>query len=221
MNKFLIIPSILSANFCYLGHDIKTMIRAGCDLIHFDVMDNHYVPNLTMGPCILKSIKDNKIKVLFDVHLMASPVDSLIPLFFNLNVKFITIHPESTNHLDKTIQLIKKIGCSVGIALNPATSLHHLDYIIEKIDLILIMSVNPGFGGQIFLSYILKKIQHVRYLINKKKKSIILSVDGGINLSNIVKIIQSGADYVVIGSTIFHSQDYLKTIKALKDIAIL
>ncbi|VFP83835.1 ribulose-phosphate 3-epimerase [Buchnera aphidicola] len=220
MKKFLIVPSILSANFCYLGREIKTMIRAGCNLIHFDVMDNHYVPNLTMGPILLKSIKENKIPALFDVHLMASPVDSLIPLFFDLNVKFITIHPESTIHLDKTIRLIKNIGCRVGIALNPATSLHYLDYIINDLDLILIMTVNPGFGGQVFLSYILKKIQHVRYLINKNKKNIILSVDGGINLSNIVSIIQSGADYLVIGSTIFHSKDYLKTIQDLKNIVI-
>ncbi|VFP81258.1 Ribulose-phosphate 3-epimerase [Buchnera aphidicola (Cinara kochiana kochiana)] len=220
MKKFLIVPSILSANFCHLGREIKTMMHAGCNLIHFDVMDNHYVPNLTMGPMILESIKKNKIQVLFDVHLMASPVDSLIPLFYDLNVKFITVHPESTIHLDKTIQLIKKIGCGVGIALNPATSLHYLDYIMGDVDLILIMTVNPGFGGQTFLPYILKKIQQVRYLIDKNKKSVILSVDGGINLSNIVQIIQSGADYIVIGSALFHSQNYLQAIQDFKDIVV-
>ncbi|VFP88757.1 Ribulose-phosphate 3-epimerase [Buchnera aphidicola (Cinara piceae)] len=220
MKKFLIVPSILSANFCNLESDIRKILCAGCNLIHFDVMDNHYVPNLTMGPIILQSIKDNKIPVQIDVHLMASPVDSLIFLFSNLNVKFITIHPETTNHLDKTIRLIKKIGCGVGIAINPATPLNCLDYIFDELDLILVMTVNPGFGGQIFLKHILKKIKYIRYLINKRKRSILLSVDGGINLSNFSSVINAGADIVVIGSAIFDSNDYVQTIQDFKKIFI-
>ncbi|VFP81636.1 ribulose-phosphate 3-epimerase [Buchnera aphidicola] len=220
MKKFLIVPSILSANFCNLENDIRKVLHAGCNLIHFDVMDNHYVPNLTMGPIILQSIKDNKIPVQIDVHLMASPVDSLISLFSNLNVKFITIHPETTNHLDKTIRLIKNIGCGVGIALNPATSLNFLDYILDELDLILVMTVNPGFGGQFFLKHILKKIKYIRYLINKRKRNILLSVDGGINLSNFSSVIHSGADILVIGSAIFNSHDCIQTIEDFKNILI-
>ncbi|VFP79354.1 ribulose-phosphate 3-epimerase [Buchnera aphidicola] len=220
MKNFLIVPSILSANFCNLENDIRKVLHAGCNLIHFDVMDNHYVPNLTMGPIILQSIKNNKIPVQIDVHLMASPVDSLISLFYNLNVKFITIHPETTNHLDKTIRIIKNIGCGVGIALNPATSLNFLDYVIDELDLILVMAVNPGFGGQCFLKHILKKIKYIRYLINKKKRNILLSVDGGINLSNFSSVIHSGADILVIGSAIFHSNDCVQAIEDFKNILI-
>ncbi|VAX76847.1 ribulose-phosphate 3-epimerase [Buchnera aphidicola] len=217
MKKFLIVPSLLSANFCYLGKEIKKVIHAGCNLIHFDLMDYHYVPNLTFGPMILQSIKNNGIHVQFDVHLMASPVDSLILLFSDLNVKFITIHPETTKHLDRSIQLIKQIGCKVGIALNPATSLSYLEYIIDEIDLVLVMAVNPGFGGQVFLKYIIKKIRKVRSLIDRRKNDILLSVDGGINFSNVVQILRSGADILVIGSAIFHSSNYLKTIQRFKN----
>lgn len=220
MKRVVVVPSILSANFCRLGEEIEAVLEAGCNLIHFDVMDNHYVSNLTMGSMILKSIKESGIKVFFDVHLMASPVDSLISSFKDLNVQFITIHPESTNHLDRTIQLIKKMDCGVGLALNPSTSLHFLDYVIDKLDLILVMAVNPGFGGQKFLKYVLKKIQQVRSLIDNSQKNILLSVDGGISLSNVVSVIRSGADCVVVGSAIFHSDDYLKTIRKLKGIII-
>ncbi|ABJ90805.1 ribulose-phosphate 3-epimerase [Buchnera aphidicola] len=218
MKKFLIIPSILSADFCYLGNELHKLLRAGCQLIHFDLMDNHYVPNFTIGPMILKSVKNNNIPVFFDVPLMASSGDSLIPLFADLNVKFITIHPETTNPLPRTIPLIKKIGCNVGLALNPSTSLNCLDYIIKELDLILVMAVNPGFGGQVFLKNTFKKIKPIRYLINKKKSNILLSVDGGVNQSNILKIIDSGADYLVIGSAIFNFKNYLKTIKNFQNI---
>lgn len=218
MKNFLIVPSLLSANFCILKKEINNVVEAGCRLIHFDVMDNHYVPNLTFGSLILKSIKNNNINVEFDVHLMVSNVDSLIPAFADLNVKFITIHPETTNHLDKTIRLIKEIGCGVGIALNPSTPLSCLNYVVQELDVILVMSVNPGFGGQMFLGHTLKKIQHVRKLINEKKKNVLLSVDGGINQLNIGNVIRFGADVVVIGSAIFHSDNYVKAIHNLKNI---
>ncbi|WP_075434150.1 ribulose-phosphate 3-epimerase [Buchnera aphidicola] len=220
MKNFLLVPSILSANFCNLGQEIQLILQAGCDLIHFDVMDNHYVPNFTMGPMILRSIQDNGIQVFFDVHLMASPVDAILSLFSNLNIKFITIHPETTNHLDKTIRLIKQMGYGAGVALNPSTPLTCLDYIMEELDLILVMAVNPGFGGQCFLTHIFKKIRHVRRLINQSNKSILLSVDGGINIFNVADIIKAGADVVVVGSSIFKSSDYVHTIQNFKNAVL-
>lgn len=213
MKNFLISASILSANFCSLGEEINNIISAGSHMIHFDVMDNHYVPNLSLGPMVLSSIRKNGINVPIDVHLMVSPVDSLILAFAKAGATYIIIHPETTNHLDKTLRLIKSSGCCAGVALNPATSLSCLKYIIDQIDLILVMSVNPGFGGQIFLNRMLYKIKKTAIFIKQHDKKILLAVDGGINLNNIFSIIQSGANIAVIGSALFHSKNYFKTIK--------
>ncbi|AEH39927.1 ribulose-phosphate 3-epimerase [Buchnera aphidicola (Cinara tujafilina)] len=213
MKKFLISASILSANFFYLGDEIHHILSAGCNMIHFDVMDYHYVPNLSLGPMVLESIRKNDITVPIDVHLMVSPVDPLIIPFAKAGATYITIHPETTNHLHKTLYLIKQSGCYVGIALNPSTTLDFLKFIIKDIDLILVMSVNPGFGGQIFLPGILNKIKLISCLIKKYNNKILLTVDGGINLNNISKIVRAGADIAVIGSALFKSKNYVETIK--------
>ncbi|BGI51591.1 MAG: ribulose-phosphate 3-epimerase [Buchnera aphidicola (Ceratovacuna japonica)] len=218
MKKISIVPSILSANFSNLGDEIKDVIKYGADLIHFDVMDNNYVPNLTFGPVVLKSLKKNGIKFDTDVHLMTNMVDTLIPSFAIERVKFITFHPESTIHIDKTISLIKSFGCKVGLAINPSTSLNCLDYTIDKLDLILIMSVNPGFAKQKFLTYVLKKIEKVRDLIEKNNLNIILEVDGGIKKNNIVDLLNAGANSLVIGSEIFCSKSYKDTIYEIREI---
>ncbi|WP_343188181.1 ribulose-phosphate 3-epimerase [Buchnera aphidicola (Ceratoglyphina bambusae)] len=218
MKKFFIVPSILSANFACLKDEIECVLNSGADFIHFDIMDNHYVSNLTFGPLILESLKNSNIKFNADIHLMTEKVDSLIPSFANNNAKFITFHPESTNHIDKTISLIKSFGCKAGLAINPSTSLHHLDYTINKLDLILVMSVNPGFGKQKFLDYVLKKIEKIRKLIDKKKLNIILEVDGGIKKDNIINILNAGANSFVIGSEIFSSKNYKKTIYNIRKI---
>ncbi|QJC34626.1 ribulose-phosphate 3-epimerase [Enterobacteriaceae endosymbiont of Donacia crassipes] len=215
MKNVLIAASILSANFAYLGKEIKDVLKAGVDIIHFDVMDNHYVPNLTIGPLVLQSLRNYGIKCIIDVHLMTKPVDDLIIKFAESGADIITLHPESSYHLDKSISLIKKYGCKAGLALNPSTSLCYLDYLFHKLDIILIMSVNPGFEGQKFLSHIYNKIIKIKQII--KKKNILLEVDGGININNIKKIVIAGADILVIGSTIFkNSSSYYDTIKNIK-----
>ncbi|QJC34988.1 ribulose-phosphate 3-epimerase [Enterobacteriaceae endosymbiont of Donacia piscatrix] len=215
MKNILIAASILSANFAYLGKEIKDVLKAGVDIIHFDVMDNHYVPNLTIGPLVLKSLRDYGIKCIIDVHLMTKPVDDLIIKFAKLGADIITLHPESSYHLDKSISLIKNYGCKAGLALNPSTSLCYLDYLFDKLDIILIMSVNPGFEGQKFLNHIYDKIIKVKQIIKKKK--ILLEVDGGVNINNIKKIVIAGADILVMGSAIFkHSFSYYETIKNIK-----
>ncbi|CAL4325847.1 Ribulose-phosphate 3-epimerase [Buchnera aphidicola (Protaphis terricola)] len=216
MKNFLLSSSILSADFSRLGEDVKKVIDAGSDWIHFDVMDNHYVPNLTMGPMILKSLRDYNINVPIDVHLMAKPVDDLIPKFAKAGADFITFHPESSNHIDRTLKLIKDNGCKAGLAFNPSTSLNFLDYIIDKLDLILLMSVNPGFGNQSFLSSTFKKIREVRKWIKLNSLDILLEVDGGIKLENISEIASYGANVFVIGSGIFDHSDYYKIIKDIR-----
>ncbi|WP_343184003.1 ribulose-phosphate 3-epimerase [Buchnera aphidicola (Ceratovacuna keduensis)] len=218
MKKFFIVPSILSANFSNLGDEIKNVIKYGADLIHFDVMDNNYVPNLTFGPVVLKSLKKSGIKFDTDVHLMTNTVDTLIPVFAKEKVKFITFHPESSIHIDKTISLIKSFGCKAGLAINPSTSLNCLEYTINRLDLILIMSVNPGFGKQKFLTYVLKKIEKVRNLIDKNNLNIILEVDGGIKKDNISDLLKAGANSFVIGSEIFCSRSYKNIISEIREI---
>ena len=216
MNENWIAPSILSADFAQLGAECTSVLDAGADIIHFDVMDNHYVPNLTIGPLVCSALRKHGIKAPIDVHLMIEPVDRIIPDFAQAGASIITIHPETTKHLDRSLQLIKDNGCKVGIALNPATSLHCLDMVMEKVDLVLIMSVNPGFGGQSFILSSLDKIKAVRALIDTSGRDIRLEVDGGIKVDNIHAVKQAGADTFVAGSAIFGSDDYVKTIELMR-----
>ncbi|MBN1684516.1 MAG: ribulose-phosphate 3-epimerase [Gammaproteobacteria bacterium] len=213
----IIAPSILSADFAHLGSDIRAVLKAGADVIHIDVMDNHYVPNLTIGPMICKALRKDGITAPFDVHLMVKPVDSLISMFAEAGADYISIHPESTEHLDRSLQLIKTHNCKAGLVFNPATPLNWLDYVIQYLDLILIMTVNPGFGGQEFISEQLPKIEKVRAIIDQQKRPIYLAVDGGVKESNIAQIAQAGADFFVAGSAIFHSKNYQQTIQSFRE----
>ena len=217
MRDYKIAPSILSADFSRLGEDVKAVIDAGADIVHFDVMDNHYVPNLTIGPLVCSALRSFGIKEIIDVHLMIKPVDRIIPDFAEAGADFITFHPEASDHVDRTINLIRENGCKPGLVLNPASSLTYLDNCIDSIDMILLMSVNPGFGGQKFIDSTLNKITKVRSLIDKVGKDIRLEVDGGINIDNIAEVAKAGADTFVAGSAIFNSDDYAKTIKSMKD----
>jgi len=217
MKDYKIAPSILSADFSRLGEDVKAVIDAGADIVHFDVMDNHYVPNLTIGPLVCSALRSFGIKEIIDVHLMIKPVDRIIPDFAEAGADFITFHPEASDHVDRTINLIRENGCKPGLVLNPASSLTYLDNCIDSIDMILLMSVNPGFGGQKFIDSTLNKITKVRSLIDKAGKDIRLEVDGGINIENIAEVAKAGADTFVAGSAIFNSDDYAKTIKSMKD----
>lgn len=216
MKNLLLAPSILSANFACLGEDIKSVINAGADILHFDVMDNHYVPNLTMGPMILKSLINYGINIPIDVHLMAKPVDNLIIEFANSGATYITFHIEASEHIERSIQLIKSFGCKAGIAFNPATPLNCLEYLIDELDLILLMSVNPGFSCQNFLTSTLKKIKQTKNIIDLSSKPIYLSVDGGIKLNNIDVIADHGANMFVIGSEIFNKKNYFEIINNIK-----
>lgn len=211
-----IAPSILSADFAKLGQEVDAVLQAGADVVHFDVMDNHYVPNLTVGPMVCQALRKYGIKAPIDVHLMVSPVDSLIPAFAKAGATYITFHPEATNHIDRTIQLIKESGCKPGLVFNPATPLSYLDYVLEKLDMILIMSVNPGFGGQSFIPEMLQKIKAVRQKIDAANLPIRLEVDGGIKVDNIRAAFEAGADTFVAGSAIFETPNYQETIAKMK-----
>tara|TARA_B110000196_G_C21015011_1_gene599873 strand:- start:15 stop:680 length:666 start_codon:yes stop_codon:yes gene_type:complete len=214
--KNFIAPSILSANFAKLGQEVDDVILAGADIIHFDVMDNHYVPNLTIGPMVCKSLSDHGVKKPIDVHLMTTPVDELIIQFADAGASMISFHPEATKHVDRSVELIKDKGCKAGVALNPASPLSLLDHILDKIDFILIMSVNPGYGGQKFINNSLEKIRKCKEMINKSGRNIGIEVDGGIGLQNIKSIKEAGANMFVSGSAIFQSDSYEDVIKKMK-----
>ncbi|HKU46504.1 MAG TPA: ribulose-phosphate 3-epimerase [Burkholderiales bacterium] len=212
---FRIAPSILSADFSRLGDEVRAVERAGADLIHFDVMDNHYVPNLTVGPLVCAALKPH-VKVPLDVHLMVKPVDALIPAFAKAGAGIISFHPEASDHVDRTIALIKENGCRAGLVLNPATPVSWLEHTLEKLDLVLLMSVNPGFGGQQFIASVLPKISDVRKRIRALGKDIWLEVDGGIKTDNIAEVARAGADTFVAGSAVFNSKDYAATIREMR-----
>ena len=209
-------PSILSADFARLGEEVRNVLAAGADLVHFDVMDNHYVPNLTIGPLVCASLRKAGITAPIDVHLMVRPVDRIVPDFAKAGATWISFHPEATEHVDRTIGLIREQGCRPGLVLNPATPLNWLDYVLDKLDLVLLMSVNPGFGGQSFIPGVLPKIRRVRELIDRSGREIRLEVDGGIKIDNIGSIAQAGADTFVAGSAIFETPDYAATIRAMR-----
>ncbi|MBB6055206.1 ribulose-phosphate 3-epimerase [Tolumonas osonensis] len=216
MKPYLIAPSILSADFARLGEDVANVLAAGADVVHFDVMDNHYVPNLTIGPMVCKALRNYGVTAPIDVHLMVKPVDRIIPDFAKAGASIITFHPEASDHIDRTLQLIKDHGCQAGLVLNPATSLHYLDHVMDKLDIILLMSVNPGFGGQSFIPATLDKLRQVRQRIQESGRDIRLEVDGGVKADNIRQIAEAGADMFVAGSAIFDQPDYAAVIAQLR-----
>ena len=217
MQSTVIAPSILSANFARLGEEVDNVLRAGADWVHFDVMDNHYVPNLTIGPLVCEALRKHGVTAPIDVHLMVEPVDRIIPDFAKAGASMITFHPEASRHVHRTIQLIKSLGCQAGVVLNPATPVEVLDYVLEDLDMVLLMSVNPGFGGQGFIPSALQKLRAVRQRINATGKAIRLEIDGGVKPENIAEIAAAGADTFVAGSAIFGQADYADVVKRMKE----
>ena len=217
MNPYQIAPSILSADFARLGEEVDNVLAAGADIVHFDVMDNHYVPNLTIGPMVCEALRKHGVTAPIDVHLMVSPVDDLIRMFVDAGASYITFHPEASNHIDRSLQLIRDGGCKAGLVFNPATPLHYLDHVMDKLDMILLMSVNPGFGGQKFISGTIDKIRQVRERIDASGRNIRLEVDGGVKTDNIREIAAAGADTFVAGSAIFNTDDYKATIDGMRE----
>ena len=213
----LIAPSILSADFARLGEDVQAVLDAGADIVHFDVMDNHFVPNLTIGPLICEALRKHGIDAPIDVHLMVEPVDRIIPGFAKAGASYITFHPEASRHIDRSLALIREEGCKAGLVFNPATPLDCLNYVMDKVDMVLLMSVNPGFGGQKFIPSALDKLREARKIIDQSGREIRLEIDGGVKVDNIGEIAAAGADTFVAGSAIFGSDDYATTITAMKE----
>jgi ribulose-phosphate 3-epimerase len=217
MRDYLIAPSILAADFARLGEDVGAVLDAGADIVHFDVMDNHYVPNLSVGPMVCSALRDYGISAPIDVHLMVQPVDALVGMFADAGASYITFHPEASTHVDRTLQLIRNAGCKAGLVFNPATRLDALKYVLDKIDMVLLMSVNPGFGGQSFIPMTLDKLREARSLIDESGLDIRLEVDGGVGPGNIRQAAEAGADTFVAGSAIFSKPDYAEVIKTMRD----
>ncbi|EMP55088.1 D-ribulose-5-phosphate 3-epimerase [Marinobacter santoriniensis NKSG1] len=217
MNPYLIAPSILSADFARLGEEVDNVLAAGADIVHFDVMDNHYVPNLTIGPMVCEALRKHGVTAPIDVHLMVSPVDDLIRMFIDAGASYITFHPEASNHIDRSLQLIREGGCKAGLVFNPATPLSYMDYVMDKLDMVLLMSVNPGFGGQKFIHGTLDKLRDARKRIDASNYNIRLEIDGGVKVDNIREIAEAGADTFVAGSAIFNTDDYSATIDAMRE----
>ena len=216
MQDYWIAPSILSADFAQLGAEVDAVLEAGADVVHFDVMDNHYVPNLTIGPLVCAALRKYGVTAPIDVHLMVKPVDRIIPDFAEAGASYITFHPEASEHIDRTLQLIRDCGCRAGLVFNPATSLSYLQYVMDKLDMVLLMAVNPGFGGQTFISRTLDKLRVARQLITESGYPIRLEVDGGVKIDNIRAVAEAGADTFVAGSAIFNTPDYQSTIAAMR-----
>jgi ribulose-phosphate 3-epimerase len=216
MTNFLIAPSILAADFARLGEEVETVLNAGADIVHFDVMDNHYVPNLTIGPMVCKALRDYGVTAPIDVHLMVQPVDDLIRMFADAGASYITFHPEASQHVDRSLQLVRDLGCKAGLVLNPATGLDALDWVLDKLDMLLLMSVNPGFGGQKFIPSTLDKLKQARKVIDGSGLDIRLEVDGGVGVGNIREVAAAGADTFVAGSAIFSQPDYKQVIDKMR-----
>lgn len=217
MTDYLIAPSILAADFARLGEEVETVLEAGADLVHFDVMDNHYVPNLTIGPMVCKALRDYGVTAPIDVHLMVQPVDDLIRLFADAGATYITFHPQASHHIDRSLQLVRDLGCKAGLVLNPGTGLDAMQWVMDKMDMLLLMSVNPGFGGQKFIPSTLEKLKQARELIDSSGYDIRLEVDGGVGVNNIAEIAAAGADTFVAGSAIFGQPDYAAVIANMRE----